>query len=431
MPSPNVLDLSPTPRRNQTGLEKVIEGYAEGRRRGNEADELKNIYEKYKEEGMGLEQKIQEIRTNPKIGNATKASAVSDLTTIANINAKKQEMALKEYEKDQKVKAKIQEQENNKQKIADIEKRRNLEEGSLSAYQDDPKMAEQISRPPREGKGNQADRPIAPDQLQKIQDVENNPQFEKASNADKQKMLRNGLVSKENIDSVMKPYIEEGKPGQKRQEVLAGKQAEEDIKFVADQTGKIPSLKAKQSTIESADVLNEKGVTGQPWDQAMQKAGLLQYTSEGYREFSSYAKEMIKNQNIKNIVGSQISQLEFQFFRDATISERFSKEANRQILKKEKLALRMEKLYADITEKILAENEGDIPERIQTLVNREFENQSKKLTKELKETSTDFNAIQNVPPGKVLMYDKKRRPLHVPANEVEKYSKPPYGATLS
>ena len=229
----------------------------------------------------------------------------------------------------------------------------------------------------------------------------------------------------------MKPYIEEGKIDQARETTLAKKQAEEDVKFVADQMTKYPNLIAKEKTLNAAEQLNKQGVTGQPWDLAMNKAGLLQYTSSGHREFASYAKEMVKNSNIKNIVGSQISQMEFNFFRDATISERFSKEANEKILEKEKLALRYEKLYFDITQKIIEENEGKFPEGIQRKVNNEFAEQSQKITKELKEVATDYDAIQNVPKGKVLMYDKKRRPLHVPENEVEKYSKPPYGATLS
>lgn len=96
MPSPNVLDLSPTPRRNQTGLERVIEGYAEGTRRNNEADELGKIYEKYKEEGIGIEKKIQAIRTNPKISPTAKTNAVSDLTNIHKINATLQNKAAQE-----------------------------------------------------------------------------------------------------------------------------------------------------------------------------------------------------------------------------------------------------------------------------------------------------------------------------------------------
>jgi len=97
-------------------------------------------------------------------------------------------------------------------------------------------------------------------------------------------------------------------------------------------------------------------------------------------------------------------------------------------LKKEALALRYDKLYADITKGIV-EQYGEIPPNVQQQVNDQFALQAKKISNELKQVAKDYDIIQNVPPGKVLMYDKKRRPFHVPANEVEEASK--LGASLS
>lgn len=362
---------------NPDYFQKFASGYADQDKQYREADALKEIYQQYQDQGMGLEQKFQTLQTDPRVSPSRRAEVAGQLKAEAEIVQKNQAAAIKAQ------------------------------------------------------KQTQASQPINPQQLKAIQDVEATEDFKNSDNAEKQRLLRNANVSKENIDSLMKPYIEQGKVDQEREKTLANKQATEDVKFVSEQLGKYPSLVAREQTIKSARQLNEKGITGQPWDQAMQKAGLLQYTSEGYREFASYAKEMVKNANIKGIIGSQISALEFNFFRDATISERFSKEANEQILKKEELALRYDKLYSDITQKILQENEGQIPEGMQSRVTKEFSEQSQKISNELKEVATDFNAIQSVPKGHVLMYDKKRRPLHVPENEVEKYSKPPYGATLS
>jgi len=244
-------------------------------------------------------------------------------------------------------------------------------------------------------------------------------------------MLRDARVSKENSDSVLDAFVEESKLDRERDLTINKKQAEADFNFVNEQVENIPKLASRRETQQAAGALNEEGVTGKLWDQAMQKAGLVQFTSDGFREFTSHAKDAVKNQNIKSIIGSQISQMEFGFFRDATINPNFSKEANRQILKKEGLALRYEQLYADITKGIVEQNGGKIPPNVQSQVNEEFAKQSQKISKELRDTAIDFEAIQHVPEGKVLMYDKKRRPLHVPANEVEKYSKPPFGATLS
>ncbi len=421
MPSAQVIDLNPGPRTEQTSLEKTLSGFSKRHRENQidtqETDALREIYDQYKKEGGMLEDALIAVQTRPGLSPTTR------------VNSVKQIMEFQKHNNELQKKAK--EEASNKAKIADLEKRRNLIPGSLAAYEDDPKMAEQLTRPEKEGKKTQASQPVDEDQLRRIEHITSKPEFASASLPEKNLMLLKGGVSKENAKSVVDPFAEQSKLGQERASVLTKKQAENDVAFVEEQAAKLPALFQRQQTIEAADALNEEGVTGQAWDQAMQKAGLLQFTSEGFREFASYAKDAVRNQNIKSVVGSQISQMEFGFFRDATISERFSKEANRQILKKEKLALRYEKLYADITKKILEENKGEIPERIQQKVNDEFATQAEKVSKEVREAAIDFDAIQNVPEGKVLMYDKKRRPLHVPANQVEKYSKPPYGATLS
>jgi hypothetical protein len=278
-------------------------------------------------------------------------------------------------------------------------------------------------------KKTQASQPIDEDQLQKIQSIRKSPDFEKASIPKKYQMLTDAGVSKENATAETKAYAEEANLVNDRASEINKKQAQQDFNFANEQVEKIPTLFNREETLQAAEKLNQEGATGGLWDQAMQKAGLLQYTSDGFREFSSYAKESVKNQGIKNVIGSQISQMEFGFFRDATISERFSKEANERILEKEKLALRYDKLYADITKKIIEDNNGEIPTRLQSRVNDEFAKQSKKLSTELKTVAAEYEAIQNIPDGKVLMYDNKRRPLHVPANRV-KFAEE-NGATLS
>lgn len=428
MPSAQVIDLNPLPRTETTALEKTLTAFSQ-RNRANQVDQeetdaLKSIYGQYQQDGKNLEETIKAIQTKPGLSPTTRVNTVKQLLEFQKHNGELQEKA-------QKAQEKIEKKTSNQAILADLEQKRGLSPGSLNAYADDPKMAEQITRPAKEGKKTQASQPLDEDQLKRIEHTLANPAFKDASSSEKNLMLIKNGVSKENSKAVIDPFIEENKLKNERNSVITKKQAENDIAFAEEQGDKYQSLVAREGTVEAADALNEEGVTGQPWDHAMQAAGLLQYTSEGYREFASYAKEMVKNANIKSIIGSQISAMEFGFFRDATISERFSKEANRQIIKKEKLAIRYDKLYSDITNKLIEANNGQIPEGLQRKVNQEFEQQSKKISKELKETVIDYDAIQNVPEGKVLMFDKKRRPLHVPANEVEKYSKPPYGASLS
>jgi hypothetical protein len=68
--------------------------------------------------------------------------------------------------------------QNNKQIIRDIEERRNLPPGSLAAYENDPKMAEQLTRPAKEKAplGGLSGTPVTPEESSKIENVlKNNP----------------------------------------------------------------------------------------------------------------------------------------------------------------------------------------------------------------------------------------------------------------
>lgn len=423
MPGLQVVDLRPLPRTEPTTLERFTQNfsdkYMESKQNKEDADILSNILAPYRQEADVLGKALVDVTTNPTLSPTARVNAVNQIQHFQKYNTELQKKAQADYEKKQK-------EISNQRIIDDLEQRRGLPAGSLAAYKDNPAMAAQISNP---GKQTQASQPINEDQLRRIQHVESKPEFASADIPMKSKMLRDAGVSKENSSSVLNPYIEQEKIGAERTKTIAKKIAENDIGFYQEQISAIPRIFRTQETINAANALNEEGVTGKTWDQAMQATGLLQFTSDGYRQFTSYAKEMVKNQNIRQIIGSQISQMEFGFFRDATISERFSKEANRQILRKEQAALRYEKLYADITKSLVDQNGGVIPENLQEKVNEEFTRQSPKIAKEIKEAAADFEAIQNVPKGKVLMYDKKRRPLHVPANEVEKYTK--LGASLS
>ena len=88
--------------------------------------------------------------------------------------------------------------------ISDLEQKRGLEPGSLSAYREDPAMAERISRPAKESKKTQASQPIDPDQLQRIQEVRSQPGFDELDEVDQYRALTNAGVSKENAESEAK-----------------------------------------------------------------------------------------------------------------------------------------------------------------------------------------------------------------------------------
>lgn len=82
--------------------------------------------------------------------------------------------------------------------LKDIETRRNLPEGSLSAYEKNPAMAEAITRPAKEPKKTQASQPIDPEQLSKIKEIRKTPEYKKASPLGKYQILTDAGVSKEN-----------------------------------------------------------------------------------------------------------------------------------------------------------------------------------------------------------------------------------------
>ena len=403
MPQINFIKEGP---REPTALERTIASFSERDKeiqdQRRDSEEFTKLYKDHLEDGQNIEKTIQAVNK-------------SSLSPTAKVNEVKRLSEFKKYNLELQKKA-----QQDANVIEGIEDAKQLPRGTLKKFEGNPSAALQATK---ESKGNQADRPIHPDQLKRIQEVEATQEYQDADVPEKERLLRNNLVSKENIEGISKSLREEAKPDAKRQEVLAAEQAKADIAFAQEQADAQKEIFSQQQTLDEAKILNDKGVTGSNWDIAMQKVGLLQYTSDGYRIFSSLAKDAVKNQNIKATIGSQISQLEFGFFRDATINPNFRKEANDLILRKEGLVLRYRKLYADISEKILEENGGKIPERYQQKVNKEFAKQAEKISDELKQTARDYEAIQNVPPGKVLMFDDKRRPLHVPANEVEKYSK--------
>ncbi len=92
----------------------------------------------------------------------------------------------------------------NKQIISDLEVRRNLPPGSLSAYENNPKMAEQVSRKSKDPKKTQSSQPIDPDQLRRIQEVRSSPSFKDMDDLEQFEAFIDAGVSKENAEAYAK-----------------------------------------------------------------------------------------------------------------------------------------------------------------------------------------------------------------------------------
>lgn len=206
MPSAQVIDLNYSPRTKQTQLESILGEFSEAAlqkyNQNQETDALKEIYAQHTRDGDNIQNKIQAISSDPRIGPTARVNTINQLLEMQKYNHGLQKEAAAKLKSQQEAEVK-------KAQVRDIEKRYGLEENALSAYDNDPSMAARLGKPPKEPKENQADRPIKAEQQQNIDKVVSSPEWEKASIPQKQQLLLRGNVSKENITSVLNPIIAE------------------------------------------------------------------------------------------------------------------------------------------------------------------------------------------------------------------------------
>lgn len=181
MPSPQVLDLSPSPRKEASPLENTLSAFSKRSRENQletqENDALKDIYSQYQQDGKNLEKAIQDIQTRPGISPSKRLNTVNQLMEFHKYNGELQK--------------KEKERTSNAAKVADIEQRRGLAPGSLNAYIDDPKMAEQITR---EKKPANAGGGINDDQQRRIEHVMSQPGYDQLTQAEKNvALIRSGV----------------------------------------------------------------------------------------------------------------------------------------------------------------------------------------------------------------------------------------------
>lgn len=206
MPSPRVLNLNPVARTEETPLEKLIGGYTKARGEREtaekESDALKKQYGQFMKDGQNIQKAIFDIQSDVDIGPTAKVNSMKNLLEFQEHNAKIQKKAEEDHEKALK-------KENNEKITRDLEQKRGLPEGSLAPYVDNPKLAEQITRPPNEGKKTQASQPIDPDQLRRLKEVRNRAEFKNASPAQRYQMFTDNGVSRENAEAESDIYAKE------------------------------------------------------------------------------------------------------------------------------------------------------------------------------------------------------------------------------
>jgi hypothetical protein len=130
-------------------------------------------------------------------GQLANALFGNNASQFASLPVEQQLKAAEFLQAQQKLQAQAQ---TNQQIISDLEQRRNLAPASLKAYVQDPKLAEQITRPPKEPKKTQASQPIDQEQLEIIKKVRAQPGFADLDELSQYQELTAAGVSKENAE---------------------------------------------------------------------------------------------------------------------------------------------------------------------------------------------------------------------------------------
>ncbi len=247
-----MIDFNPSPRTEQTPLEKTIAGFTSRARENQleqtESDALRDIYSQYQKDGQNLEKTIMEIQTRPGISPTTRVNTINQLIGFQKHNQELQKQAAAQ----QREQAAIRSKESS---VRGLEKDRSLEEGALSAFNDNPALAERISRPAKEEKVNQADRPRDPEQQRLIDEVTETEQYKNASPGQREKLLGRKGVSNSNIESTIKSELEDEKLA-KEQRRFDQKQAytfhKETEKFDEEVNKSATSAKVQLDAIEDS-----------------------------------------------------------------------------------------------------------------------------------------------------------------------------------
>lgn len=212
-----------------------------------------------------------------------------------------------------------------------------------------------------------------------------------------------------------------------REQHLESSQAQADVKYNQQLQEASKQHELKERTLDRLEELNRKGVTGKPWEKIAEKAGFVNITSEGRREFAADVKNLITD--IRSILGGQFSNFEFQTILNAYPSADFSKEANSAIIRNLKEFQDIKKKEVEFAEKLKKENNNKVPIDFQAKVNDKVrEYAGSKFSKIKENTRQIMNEEYGIPKGFTLMFDPEGNEMSVPENEIVKLLE--LGATL-
>lgn len=409
---PQIQTIDTTPRSpDPTGVEKFFSRLQQEYQQRDENQAINNLMNTYKQ-NKDFEELQFGLETNNNISPSRRLEAQKNLNQIRKGMVERDRLIAKSNEDAMKARQ-------NQTIASDLQRKYNLTPEQAQAYVNNPSALSKVY--PNEKRDPLSTQPMDPDQVQKINDIVNLEGFRELTPFEQNLALINGGVSRVNADAIIKPLMEENKPKAERDSTIAKEQAKKDVEFAQKQTALIPEIMAQMKTLKEAIPLVLSGAGGGIIDQVFESLGLLQYTSSGRRELTSVAKDSLKNIGMREMMGGKVSNLEFSFFENSTISPKFSKDANLRIIKKEMLALKYKELYAHTAQRLRDESGGRIPENFQHKVNKEYTKAIEPLNKQLKVLHKEFDLITKVPKDKVLMFNKKGQPVHVPKKEAHKF----------
>jgi len=259
--------------------------------------------------------------------------------------------------------------EDNRNILRGLEKERGLDQGSLSAYESNPSLAERSSRPSKEPKKTQASQPIDPEQLDIIKNIRNTPEYEEAPPLKKYQMMTDGGVSKENAqaeaDIASKQQALQDSKGEARQKLLSSHHKESE-KYDEELLNK---SKTAHKQIQVANDI-EKIVNNKDYSQYS-----LASIFKGMGKVGNKISELMTDKDLaalqanipallegfKELFGGRITDADLRLIEEKLPSISKSAEANQAITNIIKKYARQDVLKAQIGAEIRKSNEGYRP----------------------------------------------------------------------
>lgn len=228
-------------------------------------------------------------------------------------------------------------------------------------------------------KPTQASQPIAPEQLDKIKDVRQRPEFQEATPSKKYQMLTDAGVSKENAKAEADVYATEYETGEKR----AAEEREYQYKYHKESEDFATSLqKENKSAINQLDTIKklEKSigkVSPKNFSNIMKGFGPIgdklanAFLSKDAALISAAIPEFLEGR--KELFGVRLSDADLRLLSDKLIDPSKPEEANRALLKIAKKAAEQAQIRYQIGQEITKKNKGLRPLNFANDVEEKYE----------------------------------------------------------